>query len=308
MNNLNINNFMNEMSYDLTMEELERIVVDYQEVIIRFVSDSQYNYKMKDDFNNVCSIIRSDKYFDTLAALINSEDKRIMFDMAYILYTATHFPNDDIDDDLKFRAIQLAMKLRTIEMDDELTDNDNVNTAIILSSIKALRDYSVQPFVRAKEVENILETMPEILYHAFNEKYMANNIYDNLLEYIIRKAVKEVKPEEILTALCKLDFDRDKMDKKYVPYASRIQMYAFKLAGKLEKDKFNKAIDVACKSISRFNNRTGMKVTLGDKYLNFALMKAIVQSQDTRVPDEVKTAYFRLLAYKEGHKMYEELF
>lgn len=308
MNILNINNFMNEMSYDLSMEELERIVIEYQDVIIYFVANSQYDYKSKEQFNELCRVIRSDKYFDTISALIHSGDDRILFDMAYVLYTATHFPNDDIDKDLQLRALELGMELRAIELGDKITDNDSVNKAVLISSIKALRNYIVTPFFRSKEVTNILETMPEILYHAFNEKYTANNIYDDLIEYIIFKAVPEVKREEILVALCKLDYERDKMDKKYVPYSSRVQMFGFKLCGRLDKEKVNKALDAACKSIHRYNNRTGAKTTLRDKYMNFTILEALVKSNDDRVPKAVKLAYYKLLAYKEGHERNKELF
>ena len=41
----NINNFMNEMSYNLSLQELEEVIVDYQDVIIEFIINNQYNKK-----------------------------------------------------------------------------------------------------------------------------------------------------------------------------------------------------------------------------------------------------------------------
>ena len=72
MMNLNIQGFVNEMSYDLTMQELEDIVIKYQPVILDFVVNNQYNYKMKREFNEVCEIIRSKKFFKTISLLIQS--------------------------------------------------------------------------------------------------------------------------------------------------------------------------------------------------------------------------------------------
>jgi hypothetical protein len=58
MNNLNIKGFVNEMSYDLTMRELENLVVDYQPVILDYIINNQYNYKSRKEFNEVCELIR----------------------------------------------------------------------------------------------------------------------------------------------------------------------------------------------------------------------------------------------------------
>ena len=64
-NELSIKGFVNEMSYKLTMQELEALVVDYQDVILDFIVTNQYNYKMKSEFNEVCELIRGDRFFKT---------------------------------------------------------------------------------------------------------------------------------------------------------------------------------------------------------------------------------------------------
>jgi hypothetical protein len=84
MRELNIKGFVNEMSYDLTMQELEAAVIDYQEVIIDYFVNNMYNYKAKKEFNEVCEIIRGKRFMNTISYLINSGDSRINFNMAFV--------------------------------------------------------------------------------------------------------------------------------------------------------------------------------------------------------------------------------
>lgn len=301
---LTIKGFVNEMSYNLTMQELENLVVDYQDVLIDYFVNNQYNYKAKREFNEVCELVRSDRYFRTISTLVQTDDERIDPDMAYVLYTATHHIDDK---ELANDAYALGYRLRECEMADRLTGNKETDVAIIFSAVKTVRSYMTTPFFRTKEIENILENLPEILYNAYNGKYSISAVNEKVISTILTQTVIDLQPEEFVSACCKTCFPKD-MDEKYKPYASRIQSFLYKVCGLLPADKFTKALSAACNSIDRFNNRTGRHETLVDKYLNYKLLEAVVQSKDVKVPIIMKDAYRRMTEFKDKNEQFKYLF
>ena len=303
-NELTIKGFVNEMSYNLTMQELEALVVDYQDVILDFIVTNQYNYKMKREFNEVCELIRGDRFFKTLASLIHSDDSRIKFDMAYVLYTVTHGIEDR---DLMSEAFTLAYKLREVELNGELTDHLETNIAILISSVKAVRSYDVTPFFRSKEVENVLENLAEILYNAYGEKYTISAVNETVISTILTYAIPGLQPEEFVSACCKTNLDKN-MNEKFKPYATRIQSFLYKVIALLPKEKLVKALSAACNSIIRFNERTGSNENLMNKYLNYRLLEAVVKSKDTKVPKLMKPAYQRMTEFKNSNEKFKHLF
>jgi hypothetical protein len=304
MNNLTIQGFVNEMSYDLSMQELENLVIDYQHVILDYVVNNQYNYKARKEFNEVCSLIRSDKFFKSISFLIQAEDERIISDMAYVLYTATHLSHDD---ELKGDAFVLGYTLREKELGNNITGHQETDIAVLIASVKAVRSYDVTPFFRSKEVENILENLPEVLYNAYHEKYNVNQISENVISTILTRAVIDLKPEEIITAFCKTCLPKD-MKKEYKPYASRIQAFLYKVCGSISEDKFKNALSAACNSINKYNERANANETLMDKYLNYKLLEAVINSKDAKVPYAMKLAYKRMSDFKAENKKYSNLF
>jgi hypothetical protein len=300
----NINGFLNEMSYDLTMNELENIVIEYQPVIIDFIVNNQYNYKMKREFEEVCSVIRGNKFFKTISLLIQSEDDRINYDMAYILYTATHLSDDE---ELKGDAFMLGYRLRERELGSEITGHLETDIAILIASVKAIRSYNVTPFFRTKEVENILENLPEVLYNAYNEKYDAKQVNENVISAIITQAVLDVKAEEIITAFCKTDVDKN-IKPEYKPYVTRLQAFIYKVCASVPEQLFMNALGKACNSINKYNERTNSNNTFMDKYLNYKLLEKLVQSKDVKLPQGMKTAYSRLTKFKNNNKKFEYIF
>lgn len=300
----NINGFLNEMSYDLTMNELENIVIEYQPVIIDFIVNNQYNYKMKREFEEVCSVIRGNKFFKTISLLIQSEDDRINYDMAYILYTATHLSDDE---ELKGDAFMLGYRLRERELGSEITGHLETDIAILIASVKAVRSYNVTPFFRTKEVENILENLPEVLYNAYNEKYNAKQINENVISAIITQAVLDVKAEEIITAFCKTDIDKN-IKPEYKPYVTRLQAFIYKVCASVPEQLFMNALGKACNSINKYNERTNSNNTFMDKYLNYKLLEKLVQSKDVKLPQGMKTAYSRLTKFKNNNKKFDYIF
>ena len=300
----NINGFLNEMSYDLTMNELENIVIEYQPVIIDFIVNNQYNYKMKREFEEVCSVIRGNKFFKTISLLIQSEDDRINYDMAYVLYTATHLSDDE---ELKGDAFMLGYRLRERELGSEITGHLETDIAILIASVKAVRSYNVTPFFRTKEVENILENLPEVLYNAYNEKYDAKQVNENVISAIITQAVLDVKAEEIITAFCKTDVDKN-IKPEYKPYVTRLQAFIYKVCASVPEQLFMNALGKACNSINKYNERTNSNNTFMDKYLNYKLLEKLVQSKDIKLPQGMKTAYSRLTKFKNNNKKFEYIF
>lgn len=303
-NELTIKGFVNEMSYDLTMQELETVVLDYQETLIDFFVNNQYNYKMKREFNEVCEIIRGDRFFKTISALINSEDSRVIPDMAYVLYTATHHIEDK---GLITEAIMLGHDLRILELGDVITGNKETDMIILFQSVKTVRSYEVTAFFRTKEVENILENLAEMMHKVYNGKYTVSAINENVISTILFKTVPDLQLEEFVSACCKTDLPKD-MDERFKPYATRIQSFAYKVCGMLDQQKFDKALSAACNSIDRFNNRTGSNETLMGRYLNYRLLKAVVSSKDVEVPELMKVAYSKLKDFKDRNQKYKHLF
>lgn len=303
MRELNIRGFINEMSYDLSMQELEALVLDYQDVLIDFVVNNQYNYKSKKEFSEVCELIRTNRFIRTIAGLINSEDSRIVFDMAYVLYVATHQIEDK---ELANEAFALGYKLRSIELEGQLTDHPETNIAIIIASVKTVRGYNVTPFFRSKEVENVLENLPEVLYNAYSKKYAVQAVNESVLATLLSKAIVDLEPEEFLTACCKSCVPVN-IDEKYVPYVKRIQAFLYKVAGALDDEKFDKALNAACHSIAKFNERTGRHETFMDKYLNYRLLEAVVQKGEN-VPQLMQVAYNKMKRFKYNNPKFKQLF
>lgn len=301
---LNIRGFMNEMSYDLSMQELEALVVDYQNVILDYFVANQYNFKVKREFKEVCELIRSDKFFKTISALIQTGDSRIDFDMAYVLYTATHYIDDA---ELKHEAFMLGYNLREVELGTNITGNKETDIAILIASVKTVRSYTTTPFFRSKEIENILENLPEVLYNAYGKNYAISAVNENVISVILTKSVPDLQPEEFVTACCKTNLNKN-IDERFKPYAVRIQSFLYKVCGLLSEEKFNKALSAACNSINKFNERTNSSETLMDKYLNYKLLEAVVYSKEMQVPEMMKQAYEKMTKFKVNNQQFSYMF
>lgn len=307
MRELNIKEFLNEMSWNLSLPELEEIIVKYQDVIIEFIVNNQYNNKNKHQFKEVCEVIRQERFFRVLAGMIqDDEDDRINFDMAYVLYTATHF--EFVDEDMKNDAIELGYKLREIELKDKLTSDKDMNIAILLCSMKAVRDYEVTAFVRSKEVENIVETLPNILYQVFGKikGLKPNQISDGIISTIMSNAIPDLEVRDVLMALGKAKFPKD-IDPEIKPFAIRIQSYLYKICSMLSESTFNDTMIILCKSINKYNERTGMNETFMDKYLNYRLLAGFVKSGNT-VPQPMLITCAKLAEFVNKHSEFRHLF
>lgn len=304
---ITVQGLINELTYNLSMEELESLVIDSQEVVLEFVVNDAYNYKQKKLYQELCEAIRSEKYFNTLALLINSEDTRVLPDMAYVLHMATNF--GFVDTELKGEALSLGYSLRARELGEVVT-HPATNTCIIIASTKSVRSYETTPFIRIKCIENILRNLPDVLYNAYHEEYEARQITRNVIYTILSKAVPDVTPAEIITAFCKSEFPKD-VSKEIKIFALRLRAFFYELCGKIGDDALTKILINTCESILKFNSRHNVFETFTDKYLNYKLLEGVCSKESdntNRMMNDINKTYETVKRFKITNKKYSDLF
>ena len=305
MEKLTIKGFMNEMSYKLNMEELEALVIDYQDVIIDYIINNQYVFKNKKEVFEVCELIRSDKYFRTLSMLIESGDERIQSDMAYILYTATNY--NCVDEQMKGEALRLGYMLREMEFGNDIVNDQATNTCILISMVKSPQWFETTPHIRSKSVENILRTMPELLYNAYHENYDAKQIPTKVILTILSKAIVGLRGEEIITAFCKYEFPND-IDKELRPFALRIRAFIYELCGLMKEENVMEALKIASISLMKFNSRTNSNDSFTGKYLDFNVLDSIVNQVKDKTPANMLQTYKVIKRFIKENEKFEHLF
>lgn len=269
-----IKGFMNEMSYKLNMEELETIIVDYQDTIIDFVVNHQYVAKYKREMFELCEVIRSDKYFKTISAMIQAEDDRLQSDMAYVLYTATNY--NCVDDQMKAHALQLGYLLRELEFGQNIVSDAATNTCILISKVKAVQWFETTPHIRSKSVENILKSLPDLLYNAYHDRFEARNISTKVILAILTKSIPDLRAEEIVTAFCKTEFPTD-LKPEIRQFALRIRAFIYELCGRMSEEELLNALKIASISMTKFNERTKLNENFTNKYLDYRLLVRIYE-------------------------------
>ena len=297
-----IRTFINEMSYEKSLAEMEELVIEYQTTLIEFIAADRFVFEKRDLLDEVYALIRSDRYFNMLGSLINSSDERINPDMAYVLHAATQF---DTDDDLKGEALMLGYKLRSEELGD-LIPVPEVNTCIMIAATKGLRGYETNSFMRTKCVENILTNLPDVLYNAFNNKYDCKVISTKVIFTILTNAVPDLTPVEVVTAFCKTQFPQD-LSAEVRPYALRLRAVLYEICGMMNVSDLNKAVLASCRSIDNYNKRRRANESLSNKYLDFGLLDKIVRTTNN-VPASMLQAHNVLQTFKLNNKQYEYLF
>lgn len=303
---LTVEGLMNEMSYDLKMEELENVIVDYQDVVIEFFVNNAYNYKKRKELYAISDLIRSDKYFKTLALMINGEDLRINPDMSYVLHIATNFKS--VDDETKGEALQLGYMLREREL-GMITENEKLNICILIASTKVFRSYQSTPFIRTKFIENILSTLPSVLYNAFGEDN-AKKLSVKVIYKILTEAVIDLRPEEVTAAFCKSQFPND-VTEGIREYALRLRAFFYEVCGALSDEVLTKMLLTASNALIKFNERHNTNETFTDKYLNYGLIEAIVKRNPEgkgAMLDSIRRTYKAIKMFKNKNEKYDQLF
>lgn len=293
MKKLTVENFINEMSYDLRMEEMENVVLKYQEVLVVYFMNSRYNYKEKNRFHEVCGIIRTEKFMNTMEKLIDSEAD-ILSDMAYVLVTATNY--NFVDKAVKCQAMEMAYSLRYPEMD--FVKNEDIRQIATTLSVWCIRGFVTDSFFRTKCAELVIDKLPRTLYFAIGDKVEPKNITTKNLFTIFTIVVPDLKALELLTALIKSDF-LYKVDDPAQKYAIRLRSFLFELAYKMDGRDVADAVIKACESMIRFNKRNPhSRATLNTRYLSPQLLNKLVKDKDISASNAPKA-----IAIKETHKL-----
>ena len=307
MRNLNVQGFINEMSYKLTMQELEEKIVEYQDVIIDYIVNNQYNFKARKEFSELCDVLRQDKCLQTIIGMALSDDSRLDFDMAYVLYTITNFNN--VDESVKNLANEAAYYLREVELGNVVEDVET-NTLILIGMSRIPYHYNSTPFLRSKYVENILKDLPDMLYNAYGKRFSANKITKNTIYGLLRTIVKDVQVDEIITAFGKMNFPTD-LRPEVEPYAIRLRTFIFDLCGAIDATMFRECLNKICDSINKFNKRNNLNETLFNKYLSFQLLEAFVVDsikKNFKISEASSRAYQVMNMYRLNNQQYEYLF
>lgn len=274
--NLNIENFLNEMSYELNVVELERAVVKYQDVLIRYFTSSQWIRSEKKNFHEACSIIRSDKFLNTLEYLMEEKPEEVYNDMAFVIMSATKF--GFVEDDVKLRVSQLSYKLRLPEYED-VKQPELKNLATVLSGW-VVKELKMNDFVRVKCMEMIIEKLPRALALSFGNKLEAKQLSDKHLFTIIKLISEQIEPEDVIKALLKSEFKYEKDDKAY-QYASRLKSFLYSMIEKFNGRKFQEILKSVALSFHKFNKGEN-KVTFKDSYLDIRLITNVVNSKELK--------------------------
>lgn len=309
MEKLNVQGFINEMSYKMNLEELENTFFKYQTTIIDFVVEKAYSFKERKQLFELCEVIRSDKFMNLMNMIVYSDDARIKPDMAYVLHVATNFKF--VDEGLKAKALELGFHLREDEL-GTIVKHKQTNICILIASTKAPRDYVLTSHIRTKCVENIIRALPDILYNAYHTEFKATDISKNVILTIITTAVLDVKPAEIITAFCKSEFPKD-MEEGVKAFALRLRAFFYEIVGVVGDEILTKILVGACESIRRFNEKFGKQETFTDKYLNFVLLERVCKSfvkENINTPQSrnMEKSYNAIKRFANNNKKYNDLF
>lgn len=272
MRKLTIENFLNEMSYDLRMEELSNTVLKYQEVVVEYFVTSRYSYKERKRLHEVCEIIRSDRYLTSLDSLISNDECKLLSDLAFVLISSVNFPF--VDKEVKGRGMALAYQLREPEF--EFITSKPLREIVTTLSVWTIKGYEVDSFFRVKSMENIISKLPAVLMNALGKNCDVKSLTNNLLYNIIMLITPDVKPLEVVTAFMKTDYPYENNDPRN-PFATRLRAFAFELCGMLNREEIETALEKTCISMMNFNKRHPYNQVKfdGNKYMDFDLLKQL---------------------------------
>lgn len=311
MKNIKIENFLNEMSYDLRLEELVNVFYKYQDDLIEFIAENAYSFKNRKLFNTVCNELRKEKMFNVISMLIDGDDEKVNPDMAYVLHAITNF--NFVDEEMKGEALRLGYYLREKEL-GEVVPHLPTNICIIIASTKTIRTLEATAFLRTKYVENIIKILPGILKSAYGNEYKPREISKAVIFTIISKAVLDVKPQEIVTAFCKSDFPkREELSDEEYEFALRVRAFMYEVMGVLDRASLFNILTNTCESINRFNEKHGTNETFTGKYLNYKLLEVaceelIMKDKEKAKSMKIVLTYVAIKEFIRQNAKYKNLF
>lgn len=287
--NLTIRNFLNEMSYDLRLGEIEEVILKYQDVIIKYFVKSRFVYKEKRRFEELCGVLRSEKIIRTMETLIEKEP--VNTDLAHCLMVAvSELPSDD---ERKNDVWKIAYLLEHANFEDEIKDKKVLSIAAYLGAW-CIRGYELDSMYRVKSAQMVIKYLPGCLlgeYGSINPKRFTKNFFYKLFSVLI----PDITIVELIEAFSKSGFDYSKKER---PYAIRMRGFMFELINATRYEDAEKAIIRACDSIVRRNNknRFNTQLSLEDMYLDYNVIRVLVNGDaiwkaDNEITKGIMTAW-----------------
>lgn len=290
MKKLTVENFLNEMSYDLNELEMEHSVIKYQDVLIKYFLTSQWLRSEKKNFHEVSVIIRSEKFLSTLEYLMETRTEDVLTDMAFVVLCSTKY--DFVDKDTKAYAAQIAYRLREGEYVDSKIAPE-IKTLITTLSGWFVKGYTMSDFARVKCMESLLDKLPKAMALSFGDKIPATALNDKRIFGIIRLISDQITAEDVIKAFIKSDFHYKKDDMGY-QYASRLKSFLYSMISLFNGRKFQDILKSVAESIDKFNQRQdNVKASFEGTYLDTRLLKQIVMSKELKLTKPVQYNAFK---------------
>lgn len=307
MRNLTIENFLNEMSYDLRMEELENVVRKYQEVVLRYVLGYQYIFKEKKRMHEVFEVLRSEKYLATLEKMVEDTDGVLEEDLAYIVVTAADFAF--VDREIKARAMTIAYKLR--ESNFVGIKSIELRQLLTTLSVWTVRSFETNAYFKSKALAKIIEKFPRVAHNAFGGKHV--KIDNSAMLKVFGSLVPGVVIEDIVSAFLYSDY-KYTGDTVEAKYAIKLRSFFYTLCGVIDQNKFVDALGKVCGIMATNNVRHAEVQTFQGRYLDYNLFCKLAKDfkESGKELDNASkamiTAHDTLTRFIMNNKEYESLF
>lgn len=301
---LTIKNFFNEMSYDLTQKEIEKIIPKYQDTIISFVKRCRFKESAQDDINELKDIIKRDKVIQAIETIGEKTDK-LNCDMAHVLYVATI---DEEDKDLIGIMTELAYNIRYSEFEDIIKD-DKLLKIMSYLSIFVMRGFEPNEFYKIKEVSAITEQLPSVLKEELGFVSMSKD----LIRGIYSTLIPNLTAEQLFYGIAKTPYpELDIKNPKLSFYEIRLRSFLFQLANYMDTKKVKRIVVNICKDIERFNKANDQENVLANYYISNKLLERLVNSGKFYDMDSDKCKgglkLYNILSEIKNEKRYSKLF
>lgn len=299
MKKLTVRNFLNEMSYDLRLSEIERCLLKYQDIIVEYFSNNMFKYKERGTIHELMDILSSSKVIKALNQLVYEEDMNT--DLAYCLLTSTY----NADEDLKYEAMKIAYMLQYAHFSEEIKDEKVLEMISYLGGW-AIKGYQTSSFSRVKSVSMILEAMPSTFAGAFG-KTNSKKLQPQFICGLFKKMIPDLTISELLTGFAKTKMKFNSEIEK--EYAMRLQVFMCEIISCMNDKKVQEAIERGLDDILRYNKNNYESIKLKDMYINYDFIEKLATGKTTaksrsNVAKGVKELYFVLRKLKNSDKYY----
>lgn len=299
MKKLTVRNFLNEMSYDLRLSEIERCLLKYQDIIVEYFSNNMFKYKERRTIHELMDILSSSEVIKALNQLVYEEDMNT--DLAYCLLTSTY----NADEDLKYEAMKIAYMLQYAHFSEEIKDEKVLEMISYLGGW-AIKGYETSSFSRIKSVSMILEAMPSTFAGAFG-KTNSKKLQPQFICGLFKKMIPDLTISELLTGFAKTKMKFNSEIEK--EYAMRLQVFMCEIISCMNDKKVQEAIERGLDDILRYNKNNYESIKLKDMYVNYDFIEKLATGKATaksrsNVAKGVKELYFVLRKLKNSDKYY----